>query len=81
LPGPLVLATYEIVCSKGYDADTAAAVFLRPRAVLGGTEKIPGTQVGALGGRGAARPGGRRRRGVLSGPGPRCHRGQPGPLG
>lgn len=23
---PLVLATYEIVCSKGYDADTAAAV-------------------------------------------------------
>ena len=30
---PLVLATYEIVCSKGYDADTAGAVksFLRPR--------------------------------------------------
>jgi phosphate transport system substrate-binding protein len=23
---PLVLATYEIVCSKGYDADSAAAV-------------------------------------------------------
>ena len=23
---PLMLATYEIVCSKGYDADTAAAV-------------------------------------------------------
>ena len=23
---PLVLATYEIVCSKGYDAETAAAV-------------------------------------------------------
>ena len=23
---PLVLATYNIVCSKGYDADTAAAV-------------------------------------------------------
>jgi len=23
---PLVLATYEIVCSKGYDRDTAAAV-------------------------------------------------------
>ena len=23
---PLVLATYEIVCSKGYDADTTAAV-------------------------------------------------------
>ena len=23
---PLVLATYEIVCSKGYDTDTAAAV-------------------------------------------------------
>ena len=23
---PLVLATYEIVCSKGYDADTSAAV-------------------------------------------------------
>jgi phosphate transport system substrate-binding protein len=28
LPGtyPLVLATYEIVCSKGYDADTSAAI-------------------------------------------------------
>ena len=28
VPGafPLVLATYNIVCSKGYDADTAAAV-------------------------------------------------------
>jgi len=23
---PLMLATYEVVCSKGYDADTAAAV-------------------------------------------------------
>jgi len=23
---PLVLATYEVVCSKGYDADTSAAV-------------------------------------------------------
>ena len=23
---PLMLATYEIVCSKGYDAETAAAV-------------------------------------------------------
>lgn len=34
---PLVLATYEIVCSKGYDADTAAAVksFLRTAANQG----------------------------------------------
>jgi phosphate transport system substrate-binding protein len=34
---PLVLATYEIVCSKGYDADTAAAVksFLKVSANQG----------------------------------------------
>jgi phosphate transport system substrate-binding protein len=34
---PLVLATYEIVCSKGYDADTAAAVksFLKVAANQG----------------------------------------------
>ncbi len=34
---PLVLATYEIVCSKGYDADTAAAVksFLKTSATQG----------------------------------------------
>ena len=34
---PLVLATYEIVCSKGYDADTAAAVksFLKTSADQG----------------------------------------------
>ena len=34
---PLVLATYEIVCSKGYDADTAGAVksFLKTSATAG----------------------------------------------
>jgi len=34
---PLMLATYEIVCSKGYDADTAAAVksFLKTSATKG----------------------------------------------
>ncbi|WP_253851629.1 phosphate ABC transporter substrate-binding protein PstS [Mycobacterium sp. 1423905.2] len=34
---PLVLATYEIVCSKGYDADTAAAVkaFLTTAVTIG----------------------------------------------
>jgi phosphate transport system substrate-binding protein len=34
---PLVLATYEVVCSKGYDADTAAAVksFLKTAADQG----------------------------------------------
>ena len=34
---PLVLATYEVVCSKGYDADTAAAVksFLKVAANQG----------------------------------------------
>jgi phosphate transport system substrate-binding protein len=34
---PLILATYEIVCSKGYDADTAAAVksFLKTSADQG----------------------------------------------
>ena len=36
---PLILATYEIVCSKGYDADTAAAVksFLKTSADQGQT--------------------------------------------
>ena len=39
---PLVLATYEIVCSKGYDADTAAAVksFLTVAANEGQAEPV-----------------------------------------
>ena len=37
---PLVMATYEIVCSAGYDADTAAAIksFLSVAANSGQTE-------------------------------------------
>ena len=37
---PLVLATYEIVCSKGYDAETAGAIksFLSVAATSGQAE-------------------------------------------
>ena len=40
---PLVLATYEIVCSKGYDAGTAAAV---KSLSDGGGQQRPGRPVG-----------------------------------
>ena len=39
---PLVLATYEIVCSKGYDAETTTAVkaFLTTAATTGQTSLV-----------------------------------------